>query len=112
MGLKLTSDNNNPSRSFSGWPNTRSTSTNFEAGDRFIESEIPKENLKFVISHIETSNDFFIQLLSKGDELSSLSDTLQNEYKQSPEINLNSFKINQPCLAKSYDRCWYRGNKK
>jgi len=111
--VQLTSDNNNPSKPpFSGYPNTRSTTTNFEAGDRFIENEIPKETFKFVVSHVETANDFFIQLLSKGDELSSLSDTLQNEYKQSPEINLNSFKINQACLAKSSDGCWYRGNKK
>jgi len=107
--LKLSSDNNNSSKTFSSWPNKQSTPANFEAGDRFIESQIPAEEFKFVVSQVETANDFFIQLVSKGDELSSLSDTLQIEYKQSPQINLSSLKINQPCLAKSPDDCWYRG---
>jgi hypothetical protein len=106
--LRLSSDNN-PSKTLSGWPNTRSTPVNFEAGDRFIENEIPKETFKFVVSQIETANQFYIQLLSKGDELTALSEVLQNEFKQSPEGNLNSFKVNQPCLAKSSDNCWYRG---
>jgi hypothetical protein len=70
---------------------------------------MPKEAFKFVISHVETTNDFYIQLLSKGDELSQLSDILQIEYKQSPETNVSSCKINQACLAKSSDQCWYRG---
>ncbi len=107
--MQLSSDNTGSTKAFSGWPATRSISANFEAADRFIESEIPKETFKFVVSHVETANDFFIQLLSKGDELSTLSETLQNEYTQSPEINLSLLKINQPCLAKSSDLCWYRG---
>ena len=86
----------------------RSTTVNFESGDHFIENEIPKAPFQFVISQIETANDFFIQLLSKRDDLSRLSDTLQTEFKQSPQTSLSSFKINQPCLAKSTDQCWYR----
>ena len=92
-----------------GSGNNPTTSANFVAGDRFPETEIPKETVKFVVSHVETANDFFIQLLSKADELSTLSETLQNEYKQSPEGNLISFKKDQVCLAKSSDDCWYRG---
>ena len=87
----------------------RPSIVNFVAGDRFIENEIPKTAFEFVVSHIETANDFFIQLLSQGDELTKSSEILQTEYKQSPETNINAFKINQPCLAKNSDGCWYRG---
>ncbi|CAF3570765.1 unnamed protein product [Rotaria sp. Silwood1] len=102
------SDNNDTMKTFSGWPNVKSTVKSFEAGDHFLDNEIPQETFQFVISHIETSNDFFIQLYSKADELSTLSDTLQNEYKNAPEVTFNSLEINQACLAKSSDQCWYR----
>ncbi len=107
--MQLSSDNNPSTSTGNSWSSIRTPAVNFEAGDRFIENEMPKEAFKFVISHIETANDFFIQLLSKGDELSKLSEILQTEYKQSPETSVNSCKLNQPCLAKSSDQCWYRG---
>ncbi len=106
--VQLSSDTHS-TPTLSGWSNKQSTTANFEAGDRFIENTIPKEAFKFVVSHVETANQFYIQLLSKGAELTALSEVLQNEYKQSPEENLTSFKVNQPCLAKSNDGCWYRG---
>jgi hypothetical protein len=102
------SDNNDSVKTFSGWPNVKSTANRFEAGDQFIENEIPKESFQFVLSHIEKSNDFFIQLYSKENELSQLTETLQIEYKDAPELNINLIKINQACLAKSSDDCWYR----
>ncbi|CAF1033127.1 unnamed protein product [Rotaria sordida] len=109
IGLQLSSDYNNSLKTFNNSSNIRQTNINFEAGDHFIENDIPKDNIfKFVISHIETANDFFIQLLSKGNELTKLSEILQNEYQQAPEANISSLKINQPCLAKSSDDCWYR----
>jgi hypothetical protein len=95
-------------KSFSGWSKSTPAANNFEAGDNIIENIIPKETFEFVISHIETPNDFFIQLISKGDELTELSETLQKEYKDAPESNINPIKINQVCLAKSSDDCWYR----
>ncbi|CAF1170367.1 unnamed protein product [Rotaria sordida] len=101
-------DNNEPIKTFSGWPNVKSPIKSFEVGDHFVENEIPQDTFQFVISHIETSNDFFIQLYSKGNELSTLSDKLQEEYKNAPELNFNSIEINQACLAKSSDECWYR----
>ncbi|CAF4012309.1 unnamed protein product [Rotaria sp. Silwood2] len=106
--FRSNSDNNDSMKTFSGWPNVKTPVKTFEAGDHFIENEIPQETFQFVISHIETSNDFFIQLYSKADELSTLTDTLQNEYTNAPELNLNSIEINQVCLAKSSDQCWYR----
>lgn len=57
---------------------------------------------------MEHNNDFFIQLYSKEKELTTLTDDLQKEYKDAPEINLASMKINQACLGKSSDNCWYR----
>jgi hypothetical protein len=108
IGLQLSSENNSLN-STTSWSNTRPPTVNFESGDRFVENEIPKETFKFVVSHIESANDYFIQILSKGDELGKLSETLQTEYTQSPKGNLNSFKKSQPCLAKSTDDCWYRG---
>lgn len=111
-GIQLTSDFDNSSKSFSGFKITREVPDYFQAGDQFIEQkEIPKDTFKFVISHIETANDFYIQLVSKGDELSKLTETLQIEYDQAPQIELNKFKMNEPCLAKSSDKCWYRGKK-
>ncbi|CAF4858871.1 unnamed protein product [Rotaria sp. Silwood1] len=107
-GLQLSLNNNNTTKTFNNFSTIRTTNINFEAGDHFIENEIPKDIFKYVISHIETVNDFFIQILSKGDELSILSETLQNEYSQAPEVNLSSLKIGQACLAKSVDNCWYR----
>lgn len=104
--FRVTSDTNESTKTFSGWPNMKTAP--FEAGDNFIENEIPREEFQFVISHIEKSNDFFIQLYSKEKELSQLSETLQNEYKDAPELNKDSIKINQACLAKSSDDCWYR----
>ncbi|CAF0807587.1 unnamed protein product [Adineta steineri] len=103
--FQLNADNNSSSNT---WSSMRPAPVNFEAGDRFIENEIPKEAFKFVISHIETANNVFIQLLSKGDDLTKLTDSLQSEYKQAPEVGLSLFKQNQPCLAKSSDGCWYR----
>jgi hypothetical protein len=100
---------NSDTKTFSAWSNTQSTPANFEAGDRFIESEIPKEAFQFVVSYVEAANNFFIQLFSKADEITALSETLQTEYKQSPGSNLNSFQKDQACLAKSSDGCWYRG---
>jgi hypothetical protein len=107
-GFRSNSDDNGPIKSFSGWPNAKPTSNNFEPGDRIIENTIPKETFQFVISHIEAPNDFFIQLTLKENELSELTDTLQKEYKDAPELNMNSLKPNQVCLAKSSDNCWYR----
>ena len=78
----------------------------FEAGDHFNENETPKETFDFVLSHIETSNDFFIQLLSKDGELTNFSNKLQDEYTNAPESD--SININQICLAKNSDQCWYR----
>ncbi|CAF4415082.1 unnamed protein product, partial [Rotaria sp. Silwood2] len=108
IGLQLSSDYNNSIKTSNSLSNTRTTNVNFEAGDHFIENEIPKEIFKYVISHIETANDFFIQILSKGDELSKLSEILQNQYEQAPATNLSTLKIGQACLAKSSDDCWYR----
>ena len=107
--LELSSGFNKPIRSSNNLLNAQSKTAHFEAGDHFIETEVPKDAFKFVISHIETANDFFIQLLSKGDKLCALTDILQDEYKQSPQKDLNSTQINQPCLAKSPDGFWYRG---
>ena len=106
-GFRSNSDNDTI-KSFSGWSKTTSAPSNFEAGDNITENIIPKEAFEFVISHIETPNDFFIQLITKGDELTELSDTLQKEYKDAPELNINSIKMDQVCLAKSSDDCWYR----
>jgi hypothetical protein len=106
--FRSNSDNNDTIKTFNGWPNAKPTVNKFEAGDQFIENDIPKDKFQFVVSHIETSNDFFIQLLSKADELSTLSDTLQKVYKEAPELNISSIKIDQACLAKSSDDCWYR----
>ena len=84
---------------------------NFEAGDRVGEHDIPKGTFKFVVSYIETANDFFIQMKSKEKELVKLTEVLQIEYNLSSGIDANSLKVNQPCLAKSEDNCWYRGKK-
>jgi hypothetical protein len=95
-------------KTFSGWPNIKPTPSLFEAGDNYTENEIPKGTFQFVISHIEKANDFFIQLTSKENELSELTDTLQKEYQDAPELTFNSIKPKQACLAKSSDGCWYR----
>ncbi|CAM4898777.1 unnamed protein product [Rotaria socialis] len=108
IGLRLSSDSSNSAKPFGGMGITQPVLNNFEAGDKFIEHDMPKEVFTFVISHIETANDFFIQLLNKGDEILKLSETLQNEYGAAPEATLSSFKIGQACLAKSTDGCWYR----
>lgn len=100
------SNTNEPIKTFSGWPNAKPVIKSFESGDHFVENVIPKEEFRFVLSHIETPNDFFIQIYSKADELTALSDKLQNEYVNAPE--LNSSEINKACLAKSSDQCWYR----
>jgi hypothetical protein len=107
-GFRPNDENTESTKTFSGWPNVKATSIRFESGDKFIENEIPVEAFQFVISHIEKSNDFFIQLCSKENELSELTETLQNEYKDAPELSFSSIKINQACLAKSSDDCWYR----
>ena len=102
--------NGNESRpTFSGFSGARAPVVNFEAGDRFVECDIPKETFKFVISHIQTANDFFIQMKSKEIELTKLTEALQTEYKLSPGIDANSLRFKQPCLAKSNDNYWYRG---
>lgn len=93
-------------KAFSGWPIMKPP--RFEAGDYYIENEIPQDEFQFVLSHFEKSNDFFIQLYSQENELLQLTDTLQKEYKDAPEFDLNSIKIDQVCLAKSSDNCWYR----
>lgn len=108
--LKLSSDYSSRSKKSDAVPITQPAAVNFEYGDHFNENEMPKETFKFAVSHIAAVNDFFIQLVSKGDEVSKLTDILQNDYRQAPEVNLNSFKINQSCLAKNSDDCWYRGN--
>ena len=106
---ELSSHYNKSIRSSNKLSNAQSIQIDFESGDHFIENEVPKDTFKFVISHIETATDVFIQLLSKGDKLCALTDILQDEYKQSPEKDLSSTKINQPCLVKSSDGFWYRG---
>ena len=88
--------------------NEKQTKTSFEPGDRYPEQTIPDGKFRFALSHIETGNDFFIQLISKADELSTLTETLQNQALQSAEINLLTSKVDQACLAKSSDQCWYR----
>ncbi|CAF1434332.1 unnamed protein product [Adineta ricciae] len=106
--LQLNSENRSLSSTNHSWSTMRSASANFEAGDCFTDAEVPQGTFKFVISHIESPNDFFIQLMSKADELSRLTGTLQTEFKQSPEASLSSFKVGQACLARSTDECWYR----
>ena len=101
-------ENNEPSPTFSGWPNIKRANLSFESADHYSDASIPTDTFEFVISHLEHNNDFFIQLYSKEKELSTLTDDLQNEYKDAPEINLPSMKINQACLGKSSDNCWYR----
>ena len=110
--LQLNSENRSSSSTNHSWSTMRSASPNFEAGDCFTDGEVPQGTFKFVISHIESPNDFFIQLMSKADELSRLTETLQTEFKQSPETSLSSFKVGQACLACSTDECWYRGNRR
>lgn len=98
-----------PTSTFSNYPNAR-IPVQFDSGNEFPETILPKESFKFVVSYIETANDFFIQSVSKGDELSSLNETLQVEYRKSPEMGLSSYKKDQACLAKSITYgCWYRG---
>ena len=80
----------------------------FESADHYPDAKIPTTTFEFALSHIEGNNDFFIQLFSKEQELSSQSDSLQKECQSAPELNLLSMKINQPCLAKSSDNFWYR----
>ena len=81
----------------------------FDAGAHFPPSALPGDaSLTFVLSHIESLSDFFIQLLSKGAELSKLTETLQRACHLAPEVTLASLKIDQACLAKSVDQCWYR----
>lgn len=94
--------------SFSSWPNTKQVSLPFESADHYSDPTIPSDTFEFVISHVEHNNDFFIQLYSKEKELSTLTENLQLEYKNAPEINLASMKLDQVCLAKSSDNCWYR----
>ncbi|CAF3914337.1 unnamed protein product [Rotaria magnacalcarata] len=103
---RFNAENNEPVKTFSGWPNVKLTVKSFEAGDHFADNEIPKEAFQFALSHIEASNDFFIQLYSKADELSTFTATLQEEYSNAPE--LNSIEEKKICLAKSSDHCWYR----
>ena len=109
--LQLSSDKN--TNTLSGWPNAQSstTTTPFEAADRFVDIPLPNQEFTYVVSHIETANEFYIQLLSKGPELTALSERLQTEFKQSPEVNISSFRVDQACLAKFSDLCWYRGKK-
>ncbi|UJR08582.1 hypothetical protein I4U23_012841 [Adineta vaga] len=103
-------ENNEPVKAFSGWSSLRSALKSFEAGDHFTEKEVPKDTFQFVLSHIETLTDFFIQLFSKCEELSQLTEQLQAEYKDAPELTFSSIKTNQVCLAKSSDLCWYRAS--
>ena len=70
---------------------------------------MPNNTFEFVISHIEKPDDFYIQLTASEAELCSYSHTLQTQYDKCPEMNLSSLELNQACLAKSSDECWYRG---
>lgn len=101
-------DNDEPMKTFSGWPNVKPAAIPFESADQYTDNKIPSGTFEFALSHIEQCNDFFIQLYSKEKELLELNNTLQKEYQDAPELNLSSMKINQACLAKSSDDCWYR----
>ncbi|CAF1167599.1 unnamed protein product, partial [Didymodactylos carnosus] len=80
----------------------------FEVGERFDDYILPTTEIKFVISHIDTPIQFFIQMLEKSEEISQLSDALQKEFKDAPLVNAMSLKAGQVCLSKHTDSCWYR----
>lgn len=85
------------------------TVVNFEAGDRFVPNSLSQETFDFAISHIESANEFYIQLYSNGTELTNLTNTLQEDFKQAPGVDLRKLHAEQACLARSSDGCWYRG---
>ena len=107
-GFHAPSDTNEVPKTFGGWSDFKSSPSSFEAGERFADNELPKGPVQFVLSHLETGNDFFIQLLTKATELSSLSETLQKDFKDAPALASHAMKVDQACLAKSTDDCWYR----
>ncbi|CAF1120767.1 unnamed protein product [Adineta ricciae] len=106
--FRANNENSEPIKSFSGWSSMRSALKAFEAGNHFTEKEIPRDIFQFVLSDITTPSDFFIQLLSKTEDVSQLTNQLQAESNDAPLLPLSSIKPNQVCLAKSSDSCWYR----
>ncbi|CAF0731065.1 unnamed protein product, partial [Didymodactylos carnosus] len=86
------------------------TTIRFEAGHCYDDFVLPTTEIKFVLSHVNTPTQFFIQLLTKADEISQLSDTLQREFKAAPVVNASSLKFGQVCLSKHTDECWYRAS--
>ena len=99
------SNDNEPLRGFSGFAYKKST---INTGDHVKENEIPNGIFEFVISHIETIDEFYIQLYSKNEEISNLNDQLQNEYENAPELTTYSIDNHQICLAQSSHKRWYR----
>jgi Tudor domain len=69
----------------------------------------PKDTFDFIISHIETLDHLFIQLLSQEKEIVNLNLSLQNQYRQLSGKRDTAWKTNQLCLTKSVDNYWYRG---
>ena len=102
-------ESNESGKTFSGWTASRAPAVKFEAGDSFPSIQIPKDVVKLVVSHIETPNDFFVQSISNESAIVKLSENMQADSKTAPEIDFNSAKPDQVCLAKSSDGCWYRG---
>lgn len=96
-----------PSVNFSGPMIARNES--FDSALNLLEETFPQGQFEFVISHFEESNDFFIQNPSDTNDLTSLSDELQKEFRETFDLLEKMFREDLPCLAKSSDGCWYRG---
>ena len=63
MNLQLSSDKNNSTNTFGTWSNPRPTPVNFEAGDRFVDNEIPKDAFKFVNQSYRNGQSFFYSII-------------------------------------------------
>ena len=110
--FRRTFDNNESSNGFRNASQPVKTAvSNVEVGTSFPDNVIPKDSFDYVVSHIEKADDFYIQLVASGNELTSLSETLQREYKECPALDLTALTMNQVCLALSTDQCWYRGKR-
>lgn len=76
----------------------------FESAVRFPPENRPKGKFDFVLSHIESINEFYIQPYSMVDELSELTEMIQKNVDRAPSLKDDQ----NVCLAKSSDGFWYR----
>ncbi|CAH1803306.1 unnamed protein product, partial [Owenia fusiformis] len=73
---------------------------------KYADHDIPTVTSQVYISHVESANEFYVQLANVEDELANLADEVQTG---AGDV-LTTYNVNQPCIAKySEDDAWYRG---